>query len=432
MQKLTITRRLLFMGLLFLSISCEKETGELGENLIGDEGFVVEVRTDIPLSTYTIFRDSVSTLFPSRFVVGYSNDADFGQTSAGFISQLRPESTNPTFGTNARLDSVWLILEYELPAFSNRINTPLNLEVHRLTENFDPDRLYYNTSTIPVEDDPLAVISNFTPNFKKNVFIGDTSVPALVVPLDVGYFEELIFSDTAAPNLQTLNSFVEYIKGIRMQALSGEGFVYFKAESPLSGIRLFYSNDDTVNTGLKFFTLQMHPDNRSFNQAFHDLTGSSSGESQDTIQGMERTYCSSIGGPTTVVHFPDLSFLGDSVSVINKCVLRIPIAPGSQAVHRTPSEMLAFEPNTLVRIPDFVGDQFWPGNGSMQSGVVRNGMYEINVTFFLMNAYVKKKPLTFELLPVEFRRSARRVVLTGSADTQMPIEVVLYYSTSKQ
>lgn len=432
MCKLAFIRRLLFFCLLSLSISCEKETGELGENLIGDEGFTVEVRTDIPLATYTIFRDSVSTLFPSRFVVGFSNDADFGQTSAGFVSQLRPESTNPSFGTNARLDSVWFILEYETPSFTGRINSPLHIEVHRLTEAIDIDREYHNTSIVPVEDDALAVLSNFIPDFKRKVFIGDTSVPALVLPLDVAYFEELIFSDTAAPNLQTLDAFINYIKGIRLQALSGEGFVYFKAESPRSGIRLFYSNDDTVNTGLKFFTIQTHPDNRSFNQAFHDLTGSSAANPQDSIQGMERTYCSSLGGPTTVIHFPDLSFLGDSISVINKCVLRIPIAQGSQALHRTPSDMLAFEPNTLVRIPDFVGERFWPGNGSLQAGILRNGMYEINVTFFLMNAYIKKKPLTFELLPVEFRRSARRVILTGSADTERPIEVVLYYSTSKQ
>lgn len=430
MQMSTIVRRLSVFCLLLL-FGCEKETGELGENLIGNEGFIVEVRTDVPVVTYSMARDSVATLFPTRFLIGHSNDADFGQTTAGFVTQLRPESTNPSFGTNARIDSVWLIMEYETPPFSSRLTMPLRVEAHRLTEIFDINREYHNTSTIPVEDDPLGVIESFSPNYKQNVFIGDTNIPALIMPLDVGYFEALILSDTAASNLQTLDAFVNYIKGIRMRATSGEGFVYFSIASPNSGIRIFYSNDDTANTGQKFFTLQTHQDNRSFNQVFHDLQNATAGSVQDTLLGMERTFVSSLGGPTTVVHFPDLSFLGDSISVINKCIVRIPIAPGAQANHRTPQELLAFVPNSLERLPDFIGDQFWINNGRVQKGVVRNSAYEINVTFFLMNAIVKKKPLTFELLPVQFRSSARRTILAGNEDSQLPIEVVIYYSKSK-
>jgi hypothetical protein len=373
MQISTIVRRLSVFCLL-LVFGCEKETGELGENLIGNEGFIVEVRTDVPVVTYSMARDSVATLFPTRFLIGHSNDADFGQTSAGFITQLRPESTNPSFGTNARIDSVWLIMEYETPPFSSRLTIPLRVEAHRLTEVFDIDREYHNTSIIPVEDEPLGVIESFSPNYKQNVFIGDTSIPALIMPLDVGYFEALILSDTAAPNLQTLDAFVNYIKGIRMRATSGEGFVYFSNASQNSGIRIFYSNDDTVNTDQKFFTLQTHQDNRSFNQVFHDLQNATAGSVQDTLLGMERTFVSSLGGPTTVVHFPDLSFLGDSISVINKCIIRIPIVPGTQANHRTPQELLAFVPNSLERLPDFVGDQFWINNGRVQKGIVRNSV----------------------------------------------------------
>jgi hypothetical protein len=48
-----------------------------------------------------------------------------------------------------------------------------------------------------------------------------------------------------------------------------------------------------------------------------------------------------------------------------------------------------------------------------------------------MNALVKNKPLSFELLPVQFRSSARRTILAGNEDSQLPIEVVIYYSKSK-
>jgi len=429
--KAAFFKGMLYFFVIFI-IGCEKDTGELGENLVGDDGFIVEVRTDIPLVTYTMLRDSIASLFPSRLVIGHSNDPEFGQSSAGFVTQLRPESTNPLFGDNAVVDSVWLVLEYETPPHTGKLPMPLQIEVHRLREAIDLDREYYSTSEIEVEDQPLAVVSNFTPNFNRNVFVGDTNLRALVVPLDNDYFQELILSDTARQNQTTLDAFVEYIKGIRVRAVSGEGYVYFKLGSLTSGIRIFYSNDDTASQGLKQFRLQTHPDNRLFLQYAHDVSGSVAGQTQDTLQGMSETFVAGMSGPTTVVHFPDLSFLQDSISIINKCVIRFPIAAGAQARHRTPDELLAFLPGSLDRIRDFVGDLTWTNNGRIQRGEVRDGAYEVNVTFFLMNAFIKKEPLTFELLPVQFRSSARRTILAGSNTTQQPIEVVLYYTKPKQ
>ncbi|MCC5916853.1 MAG: DUF4270 family protein [Cryomorphaceae bacterium] len=431
-KRLSIFKASLVLAL-FVSIACEKDTEDLGSNLIDDEGFTIVVRDDIEVITYTKLRDSIATSRAAdalRFIIGRSDDPDFGKSESTVYSQLRPQALSPDFGTNARVDSVWLTLELESPPFAQNLTQPFDFEVHRLAEKYDGSIVYYSNQELEVEDDPIGVLNNYTVNFKKKTNVGDTSIAVIKIPLDNAYFEDLIVnpaSNDPLPNeLTDLNSFLEYFKGIRIKCTSGEGYIYVNGYSNQTAIRIYYSNDDTVSSTGQFRLLAGNDNNFFMNYA-HDLSQSSADFSlQDTITGMDKLYVSAMGGPTAYVYIPEIETFRDSLPVINRCILRFPIESGSQAKHVAPQLISGFSGNQIIR--DFQEEFIWTQNGERIRGEVRNGYYEINITQFLMNALVKEKPLTFGLLPFRGNSTANRVILGGNKNPERKLEITLYYT----
>lgn len=421
---------------LFVLIGCEKETEGLGSNLVDGEGFTTGIKADVGVKAYTRSRDSIFTFQAIRFVVGQTSDNDFGDVKASVYSQLRPELTAPDFGPNPRIDSVVLTLVYEDPPFMRNLSEPFTFEIHRLTEKVDRTELHTNKDELPVEAEPLGV-KTVLPNFRNASAPGDTSspnnIPSLRITLDNDYFDDLILQPAiaGAPELNTLDNFLEYFKGIRIRTTSGNGFVYFDAFSQETAIRIYYSNDDTLQTNNQFRLLTGN-DNVFFMNYSHDLTNANARDNvQDTSEGMALVYCSGMGGPIPYITIDKFMSLKDSITSINKAVVRIPITAGSRGQFKAPQNLIGINLNDEPIIDFATSDNFWPFNGEVVSGSFRQGYYEMNITRFLMDAIIHDKPLTIGLLPQRGDSNANRVILNGNKQNENNIEVFIIYSNSK-
>lgn len=418
----------------FVLLSCEKETDGLGSNVVDGEGFDSGILADIGVTAFSKPRDSIFTFQATRFVVGQSSDADFGDVSASVYTQLRPELTAPDFGPNPRIDSVVMTLVYEDPPFTANFSEPLTFEVHRLTEVIDRDELHTNLRTLDVESEALGT-TTVIPNFRRASPPGDTTgineIPPLRISLDNDYFDNLILQPSIAgtSELDNIENFLEYFKGLRIRTTAGDGFVYFNSFSTETAIRIYYSNDDTLETGMQFKLLAGN-DNVFFMNYTHDLTNANARmDAQDTVNGMEVVYSSGMGGPIPYITIDDFMSLKDSLTVINRATLRVPIAPGSRGKFKAPNNLIGITLEDEA-ILDFQ-ENIWSQNGQVFSGAFRQGYYEMNITRFLMDAIIEDKPLTLALLPQRGDSNASRVILSGNKSTDYPIEVRIIYSNSK-
>jgi len=99
-------------GVLVAVISCEKEFKNVGVNIIDNDAF----STGIYVSEVIAYSKNVEnnkTNNLNYYLLGVSNDDDFGKFKASVASQLSLPSTNPDFGTNAVIEAVVLDIPFE-------------------------------------------------------------------------------------------------------------------------------------------------------------------------------------------------------------------------------------------------------------------------------------------------------------------------------
>lgn len=105
--------------ILFGLISCEQEDRFVGSNVIDNQAQFHKAYVD--LNTTTLAVDTIRTdrRVLQNASIGAFDEPLFGKTKSSFISQVRLETTNPSFGNNAIVDSVILTI----PVFTKTKDT---------------------------------------------------------------------------------------------------------------------------------------------------------------------------------------------------------------------------------------------------------------------------------------------------------------------
>jgi len=105
---------LLFLSIVSLFIACDIDFKSIESDVLGEDNFNLRgnVNSDYTVVAYnqTIRGQRINGL--TRNLLGFYNDPIYGQTTASIITQLFPSGFNPTFGTNAKIDSVKLTIPY--------------------------------------------------------------------------------------------------------------------------------------------------------------------------------------------------------------------------------------------------------------------------------------------------------------------------------
>ena len=110
-----------------LFVSCEPEADELGTQFF-QNGTAVGTETSYDVIAYNLFHKDTIQTSSSQLVnatLGAFDESNFGMQKSSYVTQVRLNSYNPDFGTNAKVDSVVLEMKplYQTATDSVKTNT---------------------------------------------------------------------------------------------------------------------------------------------------------------------------------------------------------------------------------------------------------------------------------------------------------------------
>ena len=271
MNKFPVFKSLLVAFGFILTLSCDKDYNEVGANIIGDDNFTFEKDNLTPVFTYNQFDAAVQSNNLPINMLGVYNDADFGTTTASFVTQLELASVNPKIGTDIEIQKV----ELSVPYFSTLVSTDsegnstyvldsiygtksndvvigkINLgifESNKYLETYDQFlslKKYYsdeasvfesNLGTTKLNDSDTDVSQNsqfvFSASQQTEIAVAETEAgaetttkvtPRMKLQLNKAFFKEKLFGTAAAGKLVSNSVFKEYFRGIyfKVDAVSG-------------------------------------------------------------------------------------------------------------------------------------------------------------------------------------------------------------------
>ncbi|MFY7707362.1 MAG: DUF4270 domain-containing protein [Flavobacteriales bacterium] len=320
---------MLFALAIFAS-SCKRPTTDVGGDLIPEDDLLNVLQSDtMTILAETVKEDSLQTSDLSTVMLGTYVDPILGRTTASFYTQVTLSTSNPSFPTNAVVDSVVLALVY-----SNRLYGKINnqmLAVHRITEDLNPDSNYFNIRQIDYnlfdeikpenefyEMNPLAVVVVGT----------DTVKPQLRLKLrdQVGY--DLL--QTPASALSSSDAFKEYFKGfyVRPNIYFSDGGVFnFDLVDAASKLIVYYHYDENGTVENDFYDFTINTETSYYTSIEHRRFGTIVAPvmSGASVPGDELCYVQAGAGTRVRVEIPHIEDLNDlDGRSINRAQLVIP------------------------------------------------------------------------------------------------------------
>mgnify|MGYP003645233060 FL=1 len=236
--------------------SCQEDISTLGSEVLGTEtpnGILDESQSVI---AYSRKLGPVQSNRLPAYQFGVYNDPVYGKSTVNLLSQLTLGSSDPSFGDNAKVDSVLVYLPYfstgttvdsvttyELDSIYG--TTPINVSVFEsnyFLREYDPNtgfeefQNYYTTQGDVFESylgEELAAVENFLPTKNSYViFEGEDNeeeiAPGLRIKLDTAFFQTKVIDMEGTPELRNSNNFKNFLRGL-----------YFKVNSPTDNGSLF-------------------------------------------------------------------------------------------------------------------------------------------------------------------------------------------------
>lgn len=438
----TIKRAILVMAPLFFISACEKPTDDLGFNqIIG--GTVEADSLHLNLVSWTAPIDSIVVAlnyqtqitlggYNSTRLLGRSQSTYFGEEKARIVSQLIPNELDLNFGTSPVIDSVRLYLR--LTDAYGDTSQAMDIAVYELDQDFEEDSVYYSNYQ-PRLGAEIGRLNGYLPQPKSNTTFEDELAPAILnIPMDVAYFQNK-FANVAngdADEFSSFSKFLDYFKGIQVEAESGASILYTNLASAYTGLRIYYHNSEDTT----YAELNVDQDKNvkpiNFSTFEQDYTSSTlETMAQDSVNGEDLTFVQAMGGVCTALRFDPSKFqsLLDSGLVINRATVEVYTAQGTgEYVAPSPRmELRSLEGRTLGdRITDFQIDG--NGGGTLSRGVLRNNKYAFNITRHLFEVLNRKENPTLALVPTTRTTAPHRTILRGGSGLAERATVIVYFT----
>lgn len=330
-------KTLVISVLVFLGVSCNKTTENIGNGLLSDSdhiavGFVDSLR----ITCHSMEVDSMPTKNGTTLLLGSMLDPVMGSTDAGFITELHLSSTNQFFGDQPIIDSV--VLQLALTGYYGDTATMQTVHVYQLSEALVDSLSYYQFSDLSTESVDLANGYQFYPHPRTtNTVVGhDTLTQAVIrIPLDPSLGETFASADSAL--FSSTEAFKEFFPGLKVvcePVAQGGAISYINPTSnTVTQLQIYYRETAEGNPMRYYFYITS--DDVYFNQYLHDYTlGSPDFVQQvvqgDTLLGQTQLYLQSMGGVRALLRFTDLMNWAESLKedgshlIINEAKLILP------------------------------------------------------------------------------------------------------------
>lgn len=248
---------ILVFSVILVFASCSEDFNGLGSEIVSDQGLNVEVNREATVVAYSRELAPFRSNNLTKYQLGFYNDPVFGTSQSNILSQLDLSETEPDFGENATVDSVFVYL----PFFSTVTETvdeettysldsiygssPIRLEFYesnyllRLLDpstNFEEVQRYYTDQSSLFESnlgELLLEIPEFTPRANEIDIPESNAEDAVITRLAPGirrelpaqFFQERIIDMQGSPELLSNSNFRNYLRGIYIKAsnISAEG-----------------------------------------------------------------------------------------------------------------------------------------------------------------------------------------------------------------
>lgn len=439
-----------FLAAIFLSAlvftGCKKNDDGLGSGILPEDVLLgIDQIDTLSVLASTVLDDSVRADHLPAVLLGAMNDPVFGETRAGFYTQVRLSSNAVDFSsggtlTNLQVDSVVLALVYANDYYGD--NFQQEYEVYELEEQLYPDSVYFSYRTIATKVEDLITPESKvqTPDPESDVFLeGDTIGidPQLRLGLDPA-FGQTILDAGGTPELSNNDQFTTFMKGLYVtvsdQNIPSEsgGIHYFNLLDPESKVTIYYSGtvvgdtttehhsfDLVINSNAPYFTRPVH----NYDQAHPDLVAQIAG---DVISGQQIVFVQAAAGLKTEVSFPFLDALSAEDIAINKAELIIPFQANS--TYSPTGRLFALGKNsdgTAFILPDMLeGDSHF---GGFMNPIQQE--YRINISRWVQQVLQGSRINSpIEIISELANTTANRVVLNGPEHPDNQMRLILYYT----
>ncbi len=345
---------IIFCGSLFLS-SCEADPDNLGEQLF--VGTAAQENADsYDVIAYNIDNNDSIRTDASKLLVGQLGafeEGVFGRQKASYISQLRMEQYDPSFGTNPVVDSVVLVMKMPFNSFAadsvttvstsyvypegavdatkeikkypvykygkTKIGgkTIFNIKVNEVTDflKSSTDKVFSNesfaTSTLlgsKVFDGDISSIKITKTADNSVLFSAD---PSLRIPLDAAFFQNKIIAKAGTADLKDAYNFIRYFRGVKISVDENDGYL-FPFDPQAVDILMYYKKDKVDGVPAvreqKIFKLTMGTTlSTHIGQYEYNRTGTIVADALATINtttGDKKLYPQGMGGPSFGFRIP--------------------------------------------------------------------------------------------------------------------------------
>lgn len=342
-----------------LLYNCEPEIDNLGEQFFDGEGTTgTELSED--LIAYNIDNNDViradyfKMVYGNQAVLGAFNEPQFGMQKASYFTQLRMDSYDPDFGTNAVVDSVVLVLKpvYETSSDSITTNTyedyvypdgsvaakmviatspvtkygktktggsttPLTIKVHEVTEFMGS----YNDSIFSNKNFAAGVELGskvFDGNAKSVTITKDSDGTEIIpsttndirIPLDKTFFQSKIIAKQDQTELANMSNFIRYFRGLKISVAENDGYLFALSPNDSGAKVIMYYKYDSTDNGTTTrpqasFTFSMGSLNAHSSYIQYNRIGAqfSTYVLGNQTTGDTKLYTQGMGGPSIGIKF---------------------------------------------------------------------------------------------------------------------------------
>lgn len=394
------TARLFLMALVLAvtAISCRKSPNTIGNNLIDGDNYIGVYHTNAtPIICHSLL-DSIGTKNVNYALLGSMKDPVFGNTQAGFYTQLHLSSTHHKFGTNPVLDS--LTLQLYIGKYYGDTTTLQTVHVYEMTDTLSSSTPYYCYSEIPTDAIDHANGYQYRPHPNTaTVIVGNDTLdhPVIRIPLSQNLGNYIMNLDSSV--YFSPDAFKEKFPGLYVitESVSENGSVCYinLTNNTYSQLQLYYHEADNPSKTMRY-DFYITTNDVFFNRYIHDYTqGYDSFIDQvlngNTALGQQTVFMQAMGGVKAFVKFPEIEHWADTIEnghlVINEAKLVIPAdeSYADTSVFLAPNSFFLVGLNqdgTTFVLPDnFEGVTYWGGtySGKTKSVTFRISEYLADV-----------------------------------------------------
>lgn len=287
-----------------LIFSCN-EKSDLGFNILPEEDIInAQIIDTFSISCYTMEMDTLLTKGVSQLIAGDFDDPIFGNTKAGFATQMTL-SEYPSFTAADVADSIVLELPYSSKKFNyyGDLSSTLDIKVYKISKILSPDSNYYHThSPESIHSGEIMGSKIFTPN-------PDDSL--LIIKLEQQYATSFLTADAEIYN--SVDNFRNFFRGIyvSIEKTSGLGSLLKFEIAQGFKIKIYYHKESAPETQLTYSFTGNSTSTVRFNMFSHDYTSASFNTLiNDTISVQDSvSYIQSAGGLRTKIKMPYITEL---------------------------------------------------------------------------------------------------------------------------